>query len=483
MLYRIPQLFFIGFIFPTVAFQWPVPEFVLTLCADPTLVCTPCTFEYSMDHCLLCSNADSALIADTLHNTTYGKCNLNETAIFKQTKYLDPPWPPPENDRLRLLLERWTNCFPSDDQKRRFAIGIILSNRTMLNRFENDIRQATLWMEAMVAATNLIFVPQLNIELYLKQSFYANRNIEACESLQIWNTQDICSQSKQCVLDLLTQLTQYTACNNGRFQSVGSVHLIEDHSTIRGAGVAYIGSICDETFKTAVDGFATNLFRTFAHELLHNFNGIHPIDLSGKVLTENIGILGYGDGKINNEYAIDEGNRPRICSKITERLNQNCVAFSSTQTVQPTGLPQTGSPQTGSPQTMRPTPLPQTGSPQTPYPSTLYPTSFPQSPYPSAFPTYQQEVLLSCSFKKLKFDAAVAYCDALATPVQLVNLAPRNRPSNYLWINYNASVPAQVRARTRCKYPSWPLRFYIKDETYACKNKNTDYFACCSNSI
>lgn len=184
-----------------------------------------------------------------------------------------------------LLPSKWKDCFDGDRHKKYFQMGIVMTDRLLNNRFAGNIRHAKVWSSALIAEANLIYSYQLNIELEIGQLYIQkdpNRMKTSCADT--WNSK--CEDG--CLDNLLDQLTDWVECIGD--ESLGSWQLVDDISNAAGAGVAYVGSVCKPQFNTGVMSFSNGLWRTFAHELGHNFNAWHPLE-GGLVKTENAGIM------------------------------------------------------------------------------------------------------------------------------------------------------------------------------------------------
>lgn len=362
-----------------------------TLCGATT--CSPCNGsedlpKIQLDACLLCTNTPdnpthATFVVDTLTGMRYGVCgkyNLHRDQVEVYNAYVEDQydidvlpmpdtitWPKILRDVRRnkkrkqhagrgLQLDPfYPGCYPNDTlsepYRRSFGIGLIIPDRLLQAEFEGSQRQVELWLVALMRDTNRMFKTHFNFHLYVETIYYSSVSsnsssylnatsgcsdpwLQPCE--EEWLIQD------RCYISRLFQLVDWRIClyqnyfaqviNQPLDARIGAWHLIDaENRNERGAGVAYVGSMCQPAYNTGVSMFSSNTFRTFTHELLHNFGADHPLVLNGtnagEIRTDaEAGIMGYGPGTINGVYALDLWNRDKVCSTITESIESGLCA-------------------------------------------------------------------------------------------------------------------------------------------------------------
>ena len=250
--------------------------------ACPELTCEVCR---STDfECVECKSSRATITMT--EDVVFGVCDghtFNKNGILEREDSIDC-----ETDDLsgrNLLPSKWKDCYDGDSKRKYFQMGLVLTDKLVKNRFDGNIRHAKVWASALFAEANLVYAYQLNIELELAELYIQmdpNRMPNSCDDT--WNS--VCE--KACFDRRLDELTDWVKCLED--ESLGSWQLVDDITKSPGAGVAYVGSMCKPHFNTGFMSFSNSLWRTFAHELGHNFNGWHPME-GDLIKTENAGIM------------------------------------------------------------------------------------------------------------------------------------------------------------------------------------------------
>jgi hypothetical protein len=230
------------------------------------------------------------------------------------------------NDR-RLAVQRWTDCYDGDEVTRTFSIGIAVGSGLFSRRFNNDETALAQWVNSVVSSTNMIFKQQLNIAIKVADLVIQGTS----QGGPSWD-------APQCHLDILSQLSEFR--NWQQPSKLGLWHLLDDCFGKSGNTIGIAtqlaanppGTICmmdrvpgyNTFFNTAVSWYSHDTWKTFAHELGHNFGAHHSFE-EGQGRTG--GIMDYGDGKLNGEYQFNTKYRKdQVCASI-QKVIGTCSAF------------------------------------------------------------------------------------------------------------------------------------------------------------
>jgi len=232
----------------------------------------------------------------------------------------------------RLLVQQWTNCYDGESTTHTFSIGVVIASGLFERKFSNDHEAATKWINAVVTEANVIYEPQLNIILQVGDVVIQQGSAGAPS----WDN-PICTQS------LSSQLGQLRNWQQPSKQ--GLWHLFDDcFGAPFGPGFGTVGlatmlvadppgTLCmmdptwnNEYWNTAVSWYSGSTWKTFAHEVGHNFGAHHSFE-EGQGNTG--GIMDYGDGKLNGEYQFNTKYRKnQVCASI-QKVIGSCSAFST----------------------------------------------------------------------------------------------------------------------------------------------------------
>ena len=263
----------------------------------------------------------------------------------------------------RMLSEKpkpalWSDCYPGVSSGYKLFIGIAVGSM-----FQSTFgKSATAQVQSMVSAANFIYMNQLNIELAVDHLYTGSG-----------------PYNQGCVTGIRSQMTAFTAWQKPSSQ--GLWHLIDDCLALSRqsiSGTAYMSAVCMSPKNTGVtycNGRGCGRgFKTFAHEIGHNFNARHSFE-EGRKATG--GIMDYGNGKLDGIYQFNTKYRKdEICKKL-RRVIPTCGAFHPKNG-------NGGGRGRGAKETAYPTPFPTQTSAPMPYP-TQFPTNMPTQ-YPTKFP-------------------------------------------------------------------------------------------------
>lgn len=284
--------------------------------AEEQEVCSDlnCGICENYDECVECRSANSSvtMAGDLLFGVCGGRTFTREGFVTEGIEKCETdagefssevPTLPPGVDKFPT---QWRECFQGDPTRRYLRIGVVLTSDLLTNHFGGDLRKAKIWLSAILAQTNLIFRYQMNVQIELNDLYLPTTGSIRPTCAETWNQP--CTGGG-CVATRLGQLRTWLDCRKMDPEENGVWHIFDDIPNSPGAGIAYIGALCNSrgfnAGVTAYSGFS--VWRTFAHELGHNFNAAHPLDENNRVRRINVGLMGYGDGKLSGEYQFDYG--------------------------------------------------------------------------------------------------------------------------------------------------------------------------------
>lgn len=291
---------------------------LVTTCSG--LQCRKC--EFLQENCVSCtSKTDTLTLSDDFIVGICGGLTIENNKIVdepEKTAGCENSGGLPVPHARILKPQAWSNC---GNGKRYLKVGFVLTSRLLRSIYNGNLAHARTAIVGMLEEVNLIYEPQLRVRLVIGEVYSLEdpkRNPKPkCGTG--WN-------SASSIRSALDSFTSWAACVNQ--DHVGIWHLIDVQPGRYGAGEAYVGTMCRTTLNTGVSIYSSQLWRTVAHEIGHNFNARHPT-VDGVVARENAGIMGYGDAKYKNEYQFDDGNKQHICSKLRS-VDGDCAALKTT---------------------------------------------------------------------------------------------------------------------------------------------------------
>jgi hypothetical protein len=228
----------------------------------------------------------------------------------------------------RLIVEKWNDCYDGDSATRSFSIGIAIGSGLFQRKFSNDHEAVAKWINSIVAEANVIYRPQLNIALSVGEVVIQ----QSSQGAPAWD-------DPNCELGLSSQLSNFRQWQQPSKR--GLWHLFDDCFGVSGSSIGLAtmlvgdpaGTLCmmdpvpgwNEFWNTAVSWYSFNTWKTFAHEVGHNFGGHHSFE-DGQGKTG--GIMDYGDGKLDGEYQFNTKYRKTEICKSIQKVIGTCSAFS-----------------------------------------------------------------------------------------------------------------------------------------------------------
>ncbi|CAK0843530.1 unnamed protein product [Prorocentrum cordatum] len=230
-------------------------------------------------------------------------------------------------------IEQWTDCYTNDASTRAMSMGVAVGTRLYTTEGILDSVDETLdWLQSIFAFANMIYTPQLNFVLTISDVYIPAASGETVS----WD---------DCTLGIDSQLAEFSKWNQRSRQ--GLWHLFDNcHDLNPGPiGLANVGTTtagvcemdrrcyvissgapCVESYSnTGVSWYSDSTWKTFAHEVGHNFGANHAFE-NGQGSTG--GIMDYGDGTLNGIFQFNtEFTKDDICTVISHRVDQDCEAI------------------------------------------------------------------------------------------------------------------------------------------------------------
>mmetsp|Transcript_23332 Transcript_23332/g.65304 ORF Transcript_23332/g.65304 Transcript_23332/m.65304 type:complete len:781 (+) Transcript_23332:72-2414(+) len=232
-------------------------------------------------------------------------------------------------------IERWTDCYAYDGATRVLSMGVAVGTRLYTAEgILGSVDDTLDWLQSVFAKANLVYTPQVNFVLTISDVYIPHASGET----ESWD---------DCALGISSQLSEFSRW--GQRSRQGLWHLFDNCYDMwpGGAiGLAYVGhanaGICamdQATFNigsgscvdcyanTGVTWYSSNAWKTFAHEIGHNFGADHAFD-NGQGTTG--GIMDYGDGTLNGIFQFNTNfTKEDICTVISHRVNEGCDAITT----------------------------------------------------------------------------------------------------------------------------------------------------------
>jgi hypothetical protein len=200
----------------------------------------------------------------------------------------------------------WPDCYPGDDALNDFKVGVVADVAAVE-------RHGSLLMAGIsdiFTEASFIYEHQLNIRLVIGHATV----YETSAGAPSW-----AGSEANCV-PMSDQLDGLVA-DSDTFPVNGATHLFTGCNLGNPAGIAYVGTLCNDHWNKGVNQFITTRdWLIFAHELGHNFGGRHSFE-EGQGKTG--GIMDYGEGTLNGAYQFNtEYRKTEMCQKISSVVRQ-----------------------------------------------------------------------------------------------------------------------------------------------------------------
>lgn len=110
------------------------------------------------------------LYLETQHKVA-GYCGSNANYSIDPTEDIPIGELTGHSHSRRVLIDRWTNCYPNDATKRSFRIGLAVTNHVFSRELGSNAATARTWLEGVIAKANTVYGAQLNIDLTIGAVF------------------------------------------------------------------------------------------------------------------------------------------------------------------------------------------------------------------------------------------------------------------------------------------------------------------------
>lgn len=219
------------------------------------------------------------------------------------------------SDPRHTGVEYWSGCWTGQESPKTMTVGIAVdtgywnkfaSLDSPDKRIEADIAEIVAW-------SNLIYGQQMNVFLsVVKLIVYKNVG----NGSPSWNQVRPCRLDSGGTLDVFRSWRALAPQND----EAGLWHLMTDCFPAPGVvGIAYLGVLCSRNVGAGLTSYlnsGTNkgTWKTFAHEIGHNFQGSHSFE-EGQGKTG--GIMDYGNGTYKGVYQFNTKYRKtEICKHV-----------------------------------------------------------------------------------------------------------------------------------------------------------------------
>jgi len=199
-------------------------------------------------------------------------------------------------------------------------MGVAVGSK-LYAKFSSDM-EVLQWLQSVFAQANLIYRPQLNFVLQIGNSYLQATPNNAPS----WNQGNSCPQSINTQLDNFKRWDQPA--------QMGLWHLFDDCFPGSGSiGLASVGVLCrmskstwnNKYANTGLSWYSARTWKTFAHEVGHNFGGGHSFE-NGQGNTG--GIMDYGDGTLDDIFQFNtQFRKDEMCAVMRQAVANQCSAI------------------------------------------------------------------------------------------------------------------------------------------------------------
>ena len=225
--------------------------------------------------------------------------------------------------RGRRASEPWfgnNECFTGDATKKAVKMGLAFTKR-MYDKVGGTDELAEFWIADILAKTNMLYETQLNIILIAGDLYFSKGDQtwdnKGCTAL--WNYDERYP-------DIDKQLALLRAWPKPSRKALW--HVFDDCFAppplpqSGTAGLAWLRVLCKGDGGTGVSYDVGDTWKTFAHEVGHNFGGEHSFE-EGMKLTG--GIMDYADGVYNGVIQFNTKYRKtEVCAHIKSSFDNKC---------------------------------------------------------------------------------------------------------------------------------------------------------------
>lgn len=214
------------------------------------------------------------------------------------------------------------DCYTDDDRAHQIAINIV-SDVAFYTSVGGTNASVLAQYEKVFTQSSAIYEIQMNMQLSISNMWMATDSAvpSSWPTFFSYSTDD-----STCPLDISGQLNSATSFTRSLASSKQAATLHYFTGCPSGSsttGVAWIGTLCNNNYNAGISRYTSSLWRTFAHELGHNFAAVHSFE-NGVGTTG--GIMDYGNGKIlgTNLYRFRLARRDEMCGELQSAITASC---------------------------------------------------------------------------------------------------------------------------------------------------------------
>jgi len=212
-------------------------------------------------------------------------------------------------------------CYPEAGAKHVIELGIVTDKAFYILKGEN-LNNVLAEIEHIVISSNtLLYAPQMNLDLQIGTLMMAGDTVPASWLPFFHGTRDgSCAPKTGDSLSLVNDIAQSWPVGSKMAHVHGLTGCLSSDNVL---GVAYVDTLCQNSFNSGVSRYSVNTWRTFAHEVGHGFGAVHSFE-NGMGRTG--GIMDYGNGKLlnTNVYRFNELREKEVCDRLSKAKLDKC---------------------------------------------------------------------------------------------------------------------------------------------------------------